>query len=365
MRGVFKKILPILLITGFFVGIYFLTLPKPKLPDYEEVNSALSVLEKYGYESDQVVGSANYQHLALCFGGYLLAIVGYFFVYDYVEKRKIVKVIDYARKINERVYDLKLDENSEGELSLLANELYKTTVILKEAAQTNKNRASKMETALADISHQLRTPLTSLQITIDNLYENPTLDPVTRQEFLKVAGRQIEQMSELVITLLNLAKIDNGTLKMRPEKISVSELLNNVVRGLAILAEISDVEIKVSGNKSTKIEVDPKWQAQALTNIVKNCIEHSKSGQSVDISFVSNPVYTRILVSDSGEGISKEDLGHIFDRFYKAKNAKAESVGIGLAFAKTMIEADGGQIKVKSKEGIGTTFEITYFKKPS
>ena len=361
MRKFLKIVLPIFILTALFAGIYFITLPKTELPDFEEVNFALTTLEKYGYESKQIVGDMNYQHLGVCFLLYVISIVIFFWIYDYVEKQKIKKVINYARKINEKIYDLKLDENSEEELSLLANELYKTTVILQEAAKNDKKRANNMEMALADISHQLRTPLTSLQITIDNLYENPKLDLETRQEFLRIAGRQIEQMSDLVITLLNLAKLASGALKMQPKNIEVSTLLNDAAGRLAVLAEISDVKIIMTGDVMAKVSVDPKWQAQALMNIVKNCIEHSQSGGAVEIAVKSNAVYTRITISDSGEGISAEDLKHIFERFYKAKNAKAESIGIGLAFAKNMIEADGGQIKVKSKEGVGTTFEITYY----
>ena len=363
MKRLLKILLPITLITVLFIGIYFVTLPKVQLPDFEEVNSALITLEKYGYESSQIASNTNYQHFGICFSIYLMSIITFFWVYDYFERQKIKKVIDYARKINEKIYNLELDKNDEGELSLLANELYKTTVILQEAAKTDKKRAKNMETALADISHQLRTPLTSLQITLDNLYDNPDLDIETRQEFLKTAGRQVEQMSELVVTLLNLAKLDNGTLKMHPENTAVSKLLENATERLAVLAEVSNVAIRISGDKKVKVDIDLKWQIQAITNILKNCIEHSKSGQSVNISIAHNAVFTRIIISDSGEGISSEDLKHIFERFYKAKNAKTESIGIGLSFAKTMIEADGGQIKVKSKEGIGTTFEITYYNK--
>lgn len=362
MRRLAKIIVPTIVLALLSIGVYFITAPKIQLPDNKELNNALVTLEKYGYESNQIIGNANYKHLLLCFSGYVLTLLVFLIIHNKKEKQKIIKVIDYAHKINEKIYNLKLDENDEGELSLLANELYKTTVILQEAAEKDRKRANNMETALADISHQLRTPLTSLQITLDNLYDNPDLDTTTRQEFLKVAGRQVEQMSELIITLLHLAKFDNGTLKMNPKTIKVSELLKEAENRLAILAEVSNISIKTSGDKEAKITVDPKWQTQAITNIIKNCIEHSKSGSSVDISVLKNAVYTRITISDSGEGISKEDLRHIFERFYKAKNSKAESIGIGLSFAKTIIEADNGQIKVKSEEGVGTTFEITYYK---
>lgn len=361
MKRLLRLLLPVCAIAIFFASLYLVTKPKGQLPDYPEVNSALRTLEDYGYESQQIVGTDNYWHLGLCFVGFVISILIYLCVYHLTEKKQMAKVIDYVHNINNKVYDLKLDENHEGELSLLTNELYKTTVLLQETAKTDRKRAKNLETALADISHQLRTPLTSLQITLDNLYDNPNLDKTTRQTFLKTASRQLEQMSELVITLLNLAKLDSGTLKLHSQEILLADLLNEVVDRLAILAEINNIHITQTGALQTKIKVDPKWQTQALANIVKNCIEHSQSGQTVNIAVENNVIYTRITITDSGDGIEPEDLRHIFERFYKTKNTHAESIGIGLAFAKTVIEADAGQIKAKSRPGCGTTFEVTYY----
>lgn len=196
---------------------------------------------------------------------------------------------------------------------------------------------------------------------LDNLSDNPDLDQKTRQDFLLTAARQVEQMSALVVTLLNLAKLDNGTLKMKPKAVSVSELLDNVISHLKIFAELSGVHIKISGDLGAELKVDAKWQSEALVNIVKNCIEHSKSGQTVEINVLKSAIFTKITIKDSGDGISSKDLRHIFERFYKTENAREESVGIGLAFAKTVIEADGGQIRAKSKAGEGTKFIINYY----
>lgn len=361
MRRFLKITLPIVIIAALFTLIYFLAIPKVELPSSAEINVALTLLGNYGFESQQITNNLNYSHLGLCFAGFVISCIAYFYYYDWSEKRKIQKVINYVRKINQRVYDLKSDENSEDDLSLLTNELYKTTVLLQEATENNQKRAKNMETALADISHQLRTPLTSLQIMLDNLHDNPDLDAETRQDFLLTAGRQVEQMSELVVTLLNLAKLSSGTLKMKPKIISASDLLNDAVNRLSVLAELNNISIKMSGDLDTKLKVDKKWQSEALSNIVKNCIEHSRTGQSVDITVQNTAVFTKITISDNGDGISAEDIRHIFERFYKAKNARDESVGIGLAFAKTVIEADGGQVRVKSKLGDGTRFIIDYY----
>lgn len=162
MKRFLKLSAPVIILAIFFCFAYSASQLQVALPENPEIRDALSLLESYGYESREIVASANYAHLAICFAGFVATCILYFYLYDRNEKKKIQKVIDYVRKINQRVYDLKLDENSEDELSLLTNELYKTTVLLQEAAENDRQRAKNMETALADISHQLRTPLTSL-----------------------------------------------------------------------------------------------------------------------------------------------------------------------------------------------------------
>lgn len=354
-----KMVMPIFVLTAVFALLYFCTLPETAMPDKAEITSALNLLEDYGYK---LTGNFNYLHLGACFGGFLLSCTVYLYLYYRNEQQKIRQVIDYVRKINQRVYDLKMDENSEDRLSLLQNELYKTAVLLQEAAEHDRLHARNLETALADISHQLKTPLTSLQITLDNLHEHPELDQETRQTFLRTASMQIKQMSRLITSLLNLARYDNGTLKMHPKSISASALLDDVAEKLSVLAELNGIKVEISGDLSAELLLDQKWQSEALANVVKNCIEHSKPGQTVHIEVQNNAIFTKIIISDHGSGIPRADLRHIFERFYKTQNSGEESVGIGLALAKSIIEAENGQIKVKSREGEGTTFTVSYLK---
>ena len=260
-----------------------------------------------------------------------------------------------------RIYDLRLAENQEGEFSLLTNELYKITVALREAADQNRLARQELETALADISHQLRTPLTSLQIMVDNIYDDPEMPAATRQEFLRTISRQTEAMSSLVTTLLNLAKFDSKSIKLHRTKFPIAALLSEVQQNLAVLADIAEVKLEISGDLTTEVSLDLRWQSEALTNIVKNCIEHSPIGSVVEIAVKQNPLFLRLIISDHGEGISPQDLHHIFERFYKSQNAKSSSIGIGLSLAKAIIESDQGQIAVRSVEGQGTTFTVTYY----
>ena len=282
---------------------------------------------------------------------------------EWYRHRQIQSLITYIQDLGDHVYDLRLDQNREGDLSILSNELYKIVVCLHEAADHNRKSRQQLEAALADISHQLRTPLTSLQIMIDNIYDDPDMPAGVRQDFLRSISCQVESMSSLVTTLLNLAKFDNGSIKMQKRTVIAEELLLQVQQNLEVLADLKNVAIKFSGNLQAQVRLDPRWQVEALTNIVKNCLEHSPADSQVEIKVISSPLFLRFKICDHGEGIAAHDLHHIFERFYKAQNSAPESIGIGLAFAQAIIKADNGQISVKSKVGEGTEFTVTYIKK--
>lgn len=340
-----------------------------KFPDSETESLGRELLREYGYlSSDIVAPSAERFNLRMLFLlsssiiGFALLTLGYFWYRDWLEERKIKHLVDYLQNLKERTYNLKLDENSEDELSFLSNEIYKITVLLKEAAENNRLHRQNLEAALADISHQLRTPLTSLQVMLDNIYDDPDMPLSVRQDFLRSASRQVGSMSSLVMTLLNLAKFDNGSIKLRSQPVQAGELLEEVRQNLAVLSELQGVIIELTGDLIAVAEFDRRWQREALTNIIKNCIEHTHDGGKVTITIEDCPLYLRFTIEDNGEGIAPEDLHHVFERFYKAKNSSSDSVGIGLAFAKTVIEADNGQISVKSQPGVGTVFTVKYFK---
>lgn len=292
----------------------------------------------------------------------LAVVAGYFWWRDSRRAQRLNTLVKYLQDLSQQIYDLRLEENSEDELSLLTNELYKITVTLKEAAEQNRQTREQLENALADISHQLRTPLTSVQTMLDNIYDDPDMPLDVRQDFLRTTVQQVEHMSQLVTTLLNLAKLDNGSIQMRRAKLTIGDLLNTVENNLAILADLNDVELCLQGDLCAQVVLDRRWQTEVLTNIVKNAIEHSGPHSQVTISVRDSALFCKISITDTGEGMSPADRSHLFERFYKAANSKPESVGIGLAFAKAIIEADRGQITVKSELGVGTEFTIRYFK---
>lgn len=330
------------------------------------------LLESYGYNGEYVYINQLNDEMKMTQIYEIILIIAIFILtitiwtlYTIKQNKKIHEIDMYLKKVNSGDYTLKIEENSEDELSKLRNELYKTTVLLREAAENSKKENINLSNSLADISHQLKTPLTSIRIMIDNIYDNPDMDEETKMDFIKSINNQIEWISSLVVSLLKLAKFDAGTIVMNDENVNIIELINNVKDNLSIILELKEIDIilEYDHSKPIIVSIDYTWQLEALTNIIKNAIEHSKNNSKIHIKIEDSSVFTKIIIADEGEGISKKDLPHIFQRFYKSEKSSENSIGIGLSLAKTIIEKDNGYINVKSEEGKGTTFYIKYMKK--
>lgn len=331
--------------------------------------SESSVLEKYGYTPDisyiktlgEQIETNKKQNIALViiFGTVSL---GIYLIYVITQEKKIAEINEYIKQINNKNYILKIEENDNGELSKLRNELYKTTVLLKETAEISEKEKEKLSTAIADISHQLKTPLTSIRIMLDNIQDDPDMEKEVREDFLREISKQIDWISSLVVALLKIAKFDAGTIKMEDNEINAKNLIDNIVSNLAILMELKNIEIITNVDEKATFIADYKWQQEALTNILKNAIEHSKQNSRIYITVENTSLFLKIIIKDEGSGIDKEDLKHIFQRFYKTKNSSENSIGIGLPLAKAIIEQSNGYIKVETKYGEGTSFEVKYIK---
>lgn len=332
-------------------------------------NYGEDILKKYGYDNEvsnikelqEEMEHAKTQDLILISLFGLLSLSAYL-VYVASQERKIKEINEYINQINNKNYTLKIKDNKEDELSKLRNELYKTTIILKEAAENSKKEKEELSTALADISHQLKTPLTSIRIMLDNINDNPDMSEDVRNDFILEISKQVDWISSLVISLLKIAKFDAGTIKMENEKIDAQKLISDVIDSLAILIEVKEIKIETNIDKNSTFIADYKWQKEALINILKNSIEHSPQGSRILIAVENNSVFLKIKIQDFGYGIDKKDLKHIFERFYKAKNSSEDSIGIGLSLSKAIIEKNNGYIKVDSELEKGSTFEIKYMK---
>lgn len=285
-----------------------------------------------------------------------------FLIYNRKKDKTINEITKYIEEINNKNYKLDIDDNTEDELSILKNEVYKTTIMLKEVADNSKQGKLKLKNSLSDISHQLKTPLTSITILIDNIIDNPDMDKETRSEFAKDIKREITNINFLVQSLLKLSKLDADSVKFINTDVKIADIIKNSIRNVSVLCDLKNVEIEVKGNDTSKIYCDMNWQVEAITNILKNCVEHSNNNTKIQVNYEENQVYSKIEIRDYGVGIYKEDLPHIFERFYKGKNSSNDSVGIGLALSKTIIESNNGYIGVESEIGKGTKFTIKYFK---
>ena len=332
-------------------------------------NENYKIIKKYGYKDnisyireleEKEKEIIKVDALAILIMGLIVA----FIIIRRKEKHdaEIDELIIQLNKINNGDYELKIEENTEGELSKLRNELYKTTILLKEAAINSEKEKNNLSNSIADISHQLKTPITSIRIMLDNIEENPNMDDSTREEFIEEISKQVNWISSLVISLLKLAKFDAGAIVMRDEKINLNKLIDNVLDNIAILIDVKNINVKKKIDSDIYINADYNWQLEALTNIIKNAIEHSKQGSTIYINVENNLVFTRLRIKDDGEGINKKDIKHIFERFYKGEGSAESSIGIGLSLAKTIIEKENGTIKVQSEKGRGTEFIIEYFK---
>lgn len=347
---------------------------KNKYPNIEEsdiieiINNeedSEDILSKYGIDSitknDKVNNKIRIISLIIIitFDSLIILI---FYLYDKNKSKKIKEITKMISKINNRQFDIDINDFNEGELSILKNEISKTTIMLRQVADNSVKDKLNLKDSLGDISHQLKTPLTSITIMIDNILDSPDMNEKTRKKFLINIKREILNINFLVMSLLKLSKFDANVVKFNKESVYLKDIIIESIKNVSMIKELKNITIKVSGDDNIKLLCDFKWQVESITNILKNSIEHTSEYGTVEVNYSENKLYTRILIKDNGKGIDSGDLPHIFDRFYKGKNGSDDSFGIGLSLSKTIIEKEGGSITVKSTPNIGTIFTIKYLK---
>ena len=336
----------------------------------ENTDLGAKVLQKYNYDSstnlsqEPIVQNNIYKMLKInilfitfvfiC----LITISFYFFIKIY---RDIKDMTDYVYHSSEgREYEMK-NKNQEGQIGLLKTEIMKMTTVLKEKVALLHSEKIFLNDTISDISHQLKTPMTSLMLLTDLMYND--LDKEKKIEFLDRTNAQLSRMDWLIKSMLKLSKLEAKVIDFKTEKVNINELIRRSISPLSVPMELKNISLNINGNKEASYIGDIEWSSEALGNIIKNCIEHTKEGGNLNISYEENPIYSEIVIKDNGEGIDKDDIPNIFKRFYKGKNSKSDSVGIGLAMAKSIIESQNGDIYVKSEKNKGTEFYITFHKR--
>ena len=283
-------------------------------------------------------------------------------VFTFVTKRRyknLNDLNDYLSLVCKGIYDMNIDDNTEGELSILKNNLYKVITLLQSQNEYLKNDKLYLADSIADISHQLKTPLTSMMVMCE-LLENEE-NPDKRQEFVAVINNQLSKMKWLITNILKISKLDADATEFKREEVSISKVLDDSLKPFVLTAELKNIAIQ-NGANDFVFNGDESWTVEAVSNIVKNCLEHTNDGGKIIISSDSTNLYNKLTISDNGCGIAEEDLPHIFERFYHGKNSSKDSVGIGLALAKTVFEKENASVSVESEQGRGSVFEIRFYK---
>lgn len=290
----------------------------------------------------------------------------------YLRRRKkdIFELQDYMDKISRGNYELEINDNSEDELSSLKNSLYKIMVYMKEQADSARIKKVMLAQSVSDISHQLKTPLTSTQVLLDNLNDNPDMDYSTRKKFIYEALNQVNGMSWMIVSMLKLSRIDADVVEFNNENISINKIIEEAVGNLEVIAEIKNVNIEKNIDNRNEDELnksdiyikgDYNWNREALQNIIKNAIEHSNDKGTVKINITDNDVYTAVYITNRGEKLSDKQQKQIFERYYSEAKYEDNSMGIGLPLAKAVIEKQGGYISVESDDE-ETVFIVKYIK---
>lgn len=339
------------------------------LNENNKSNKNTNILQKYGIDitKDSAISEnvSNFK-IFIIINSVIMAVSSGVLIFVYLKYNKkkdqdILEIEKYVEQINKGNYKINIDNNSEDELSILKNEVYKVMIMLKESADNSLKDKKTLKSSLEDISHQLKTPLTSIIIAIENLEDSPDLDIETREKFIRIIKKNTANINFLVQSILKLSKFDTNTVEFIKDSVKVKDIIDDALNNTENLCDLKNIKIKIKNNApNATIYCDKYWQTEAITNIIKNAIEHAERKVTVDV--LENNVYLEVSITNDGNEISKKDLPHIFERFYKGENASSDSVGIGLSLSKAIIENGNGKISVNTKKDKETTFVIKYFK---
>ncbi len=270
-----------------------------------------------------------------------------------LEARRIQALADYLEQVN-RGKAIILSTSGEDDFSKLEDEIYKTLTFLYQTREAAVQARNDFAENLSNIAHQIKTPITAISLSLQMMRQEPD------GRHLKQVEKQLRRLTRLEEALLVLSRIDAGTLPLQRKEVDVFTLLVLAADNLQELFKGSGTSIEIPEAGGMMIMADLDWTMEAVMNLMKNCMEHGKGGE-VHCSYAQNPLYTEILIWDEGEGFAKEDIPHLFERFYRGQNAGEGGIGIGLALAKEIVERQNGTISAKNRRGGGALFEIRFY----
>lgn len=332
-------------------------------------SSSSDTLKRYGFINDNTsylkkINQVQEKYIIISVSVFFAFNLTWLFMYFCERKKRkqeLIYMTDYLKKINMGLYDLEIVNNDEGELSILKNEIYKTTINLKEMYAKEYDERIKIKDNLANISHQLKTPLTSIMLMADTLIEED-VDKDKQKDFLKDIRSLTENINFLVIAILKLSKFDANVLLFNKDLINVSFLMKKSLENIKLEKNKKNVDVNLSIDESAYFYGDFNWECEAFTNILKNAIECNEENIKIDISARNIGNFLIIEIKDNGIGIPPHDRKHIFERFYKRDNSTSNNFGIGLSLAKEIINKDGGTIRLLDAKK-GAAFKIKFYTK--
>lgn len=258
-------------------------------------------------------------------------------------------------------YNVNLVPDEEGELAVLNTELSKMTLRLRDQADRLAKEKCYLSDSLADISHQLRTPLTSIRMIVPR-FASDNQSREQQQANIRKVDSLLDRTQWLISTLLKIARLESGIVQFNHEPVSIEALLHSTIEPLEILLDVKNIELCWLTEKKAGFWGDRLWTTEAISNIIKNCIEHCSEGGKLEIYSSENPIYTELIISDNGSGFEEKDIPHLFERFYRGSNAVKESAGIGLNLSQMIINRQNGTISAANKPGGGAQFTIRFYK---
>ena len=307
--------------------------------------SDVNVLKDYGIDIDKdylilnskkdYINGLIINNIFMIFFIILLTLI--YFISKKNQSKKIKEITSLIEQINRKNYMIDIDNNTEDDLSILKNEIYKTTVMLKEEAYNSNNDKNNIKKSIEDISHQLKTPLTSISVMLYNIIDDPDMEDSVRNDFINDINREINNINFLIKSLLKLSRFDVNAVKYNSQNNSVKSIMDKVMNNVSTLSDLKNIKIDLNIKNDFNIYCDFNWQVEAITNIVKNSIEHSFKDKDIIINVVDEKLYSKIEIINYGIGINSKDIKHIFDRFYKGDNSLEDSFGIGLSLSKTIV----------------------------
>lgn len=299
----------------------------------------------------------------LRFGLLMTAVCGILLcIYLFTTNRRYERICELAADVNKILHGdehVSLEKYSEGELGILHSEVYKMTVRLREQQQKLQEDKIYLADSLADISHQIRTPLTSINLLVSLLSEEG-ITKERRQKLSQELQGMLFRIEWLITSLLKISKLDAGTVSLKQENIPLEEFIQKAAEPLLVPMELHGIDFHVTAQGT--FSGDILWTCEAVSNIIKNCMEHTPDGGRIEITGLDNVLYTEIVISDTGSGIAPQDLPHIFERFYKGEDCGEKGFGIGLFLARAIITAQNGTVKAENQTSKGAKFTIRFYK---